>query len=146
MIILRPAKSDERGTFIELEKSVAHLKTYSAMTTEEEVQEEFKKNTIFFIEREGEVVGSIEYEMKSPDHAYLSGFVVKAEFQNQGIGREALRQLLEKLKGVKVIDLVTHPDNKAALALYSSFGFTVGERIENYFGDGEPRVVLSRTR
>lgn len=55
--------------------------------------------------------------------------------------------LLEMLKDKKIIYLVTHPENEKAIALYKSLGFVqVGEPIENYFDDGEPRIkmILSR--
>ena len=39
-----------------------------------------------------------------------------------------MMQLLKKFKSTKRIDLVTHPDNKAALRLYQSFGFIVESR------------------
>jgi ribosomal-protein-alanine N-acetyltransferase len=53
--------------------------------------------------------------------------------------------ILEKCKGTDRIDLVTHPENKNALQLYMSLGFKVESRRENYFGDGEPRLVLVLT-
>jgi ribosomal-protein-alanine N-acetyltransferase len=52
--------------------------------------------------------------------------------------------LLEEAKGCARIDLVTHPDNAAAIALYGSLGFALESRKEDYFGDGEPRVVMQR--
>ncbi|MFA6227050.1 MAG: GNAT family N-acetyltransferase [Candidatus Paceibacterota bacterium] len=143
-ITLKLATEKDVSIFIELEKSVAHLKVYSAMISEDEVKKEFEKNTIYLIENNNKIVGSIEYEIKNPDHAYISGFVVNPKFQGQGIGREALRLILERLKDIRRIDLVTHPDNPV-LNLYKSFGFVVESRIENYFGDGEPRVVLAKT-
>lgn len=51
--------------------------------------------------------------------------------------------ILEKCKGADRVDLVTHPENRSALELYSSLGFKVEARQENYFGDGEPRLVLT---
>ena len=144
-ITLKLATEKDVPVFLELEKSVSHLKVYSAITNENEVVEEFKKNIIYLIKNKNETVGSIEYEIKSPEHAYISGFVVNPKFQRQGIGREALGQILEKLKNIKRIDLVTHPDNPV-LNLYKSFGFVVESIKENYFGDGEPRIVLVKTK
>jgi ribosomal protein S18 acetylase RimI-like enzyme len=39
---------------------------------------------------------------------------------------------------------VTHPENAGALRLYMSLGFKVESRIEDCFGDGEPRLVMAR--
>jgi ribosomal protein S18 acetylase RimI-like enzyme len=39
---------------------------------------------------------------------------------------------------------VAHPENEIALGLYMSLGFEIESRQENFFGDGEPRLVLAR--
>ncbi len=49
--------------------------------------------------------------------------------------------LFEKLKDYKKLTLCVHPDNHAR-KLYGSFGFKVESRKENYFGDGEPRLIM----
>ena len=144
-ITLHRATPDDLDTFIELEKSVAHLKVYSSITDRSEAREEIQNNTVYLIKRENTVVGSIEYQMKDTHHAYLSGFVVNPRYQGQGIGREALMQILEDLKEIKRVDLVTHPHNTPAIMLYLSLGFIIEGWKDNYFGDGEPRVILSRT-
>ncbi len=143
-IELKQATIEDLPIIIELGKSVAYFKTYSAITEREEALGEFEKNIIYLIQLEGETAGVISYEIKDINHVYLSDFIIDPKFQGKGFGREALRQLLEKLSNIKRIDLVTHPDNLRAINLYQSFGFVVGERIENYFDDGEPRVFLSR--
>ena len=56
-----------------------------------------------------------------------------------------MRYILEKTKGARRIDLVTHPENENALRLYASLGFKVESRLENYFGDGEPRLALAKS-
>jgi ribosomal protein S18 acetylase RimI-like enzyme len=145
-IILKLATEKKISIFLALEKSVMGSKTYSGIDDEVEVKEEFKNNIVYLIQNGNETVGSIEYEMKSSEHAYISGLVVKPEFQGKGIGREALKQLLEKIGGLKRIDLVTHPDNTSALKLYKSFGFVVESRKENYYGDGEPRFMLAKIK
>jgi len=70
--------------------------------------------------------------------------VIHPNFQGQGIGREAVLFRLEKLKGVKRVWLVTHPENFKIINLYQSLGFKIEKRLENYFGDGEPRIILLR--
>ena len=137
---------EDLATFVEIEKTVDGIRTYSAMTTEEEARETIGKMTVYFVKRGGEVVGSVAYEMKSPDHAYIDGLVTKPEFQGQGIGRASMEHVLEELKDVPLIDLVTHPNNERAVALYESLGFVRGEIKENYFDDGEPRMAMALKR
>ena len=97
-VTLKLATIKDIPIFIELEKSLANLKTYSNMTEEDEVREEFKKNIIYLIQNNNKTVGSIEYEIKSLDHVYISGMVINPKFQGQGIGREALSKILGKLE------------------------------------------------
>ncbi len=141
-IHLKKAEISDISALLEIEKSVAGTKIYSPMLTESEWLEEFKKGVIYLIQKDGVAVGSISYEKKGEDNAHISGLAVDPKFQGQGIAKEALTQLLQELKDMKRIDLVTHPDNVKALKLYESLGFKVESRKENYFGDGEPRVVL----
>jgi [ribosomal protein S18]-alanine N-acetyltransferase len=77
---------------------------------------------------------------------YISGLVVTPPFQGRGIARKVLTMLFEQFKHFPRIDLVTHPDNTSALKLYHSLGFVTESRVENYFGDGEPRLVLARSQ
>lgn len=146
MINLREATIEDLGLLASLEKTVSNLKTYSAMVTEEEWKEELAKSKVYIIEKDGVAIGNISYELKGGDHAYLNGFVVIPDFQGQGIGREVLARILEELKNMRRIDLATHPHNAKAIRLYLSFGFIIESWKDNYFGDGEPRIVLSKTK
>lgn len=140
--LVRAGKAD-MPAYMEIERSVAGQRIYSAMLTEEEVEAEFEKVVVYMIKRGDEVIGSASYEIKNPDHAYIDGLAIKPEHQGRGAGTLAMRKMLEELQGYKVVDLVTHPENSRAIALYQSLGFELGERIENYFNDGEPRVRMT---
>ena len=140
------ASTEDVDAYVELEKSIGSSKTYSAMTTSEEALDELSKSIVYFIKENAKIVGSVSYVMKAPNHAYIDGLLVTPSHQGHGLGRAAMLKILDKLKGVELIDLVTHPDNVASIKLYQSLGFTVGKSIENYFGDGEPRIVMTLKR
>ena len=95
------------------------------------------------IKKGATVVGSLSYEKKHEGHVYISGLVIAPQFQGQGIAKKALTQILKKLKSVKRMELVIDRENRRALLLYRSLGFAVESRKENYFGDGEPRLILA---
>ncbi|KKQ35741.1 MAG: N-acetyltransferase GCN5 [Candidatus Nomurabacteria bacterium GW2011_GWB1_37_5] len=128
-------------TLIDLEKSVPATNVYSPALTMDDWKDEFEKGEVYLIKKDDDIVGNISYEKKSDDHVYVSGILVDYRFQGQGIAKEALNQVLEKFRNIKRIDLVTHPDNPA-INLYQSFGFSIESRIENYYGDGQPRLRL----
>ena len=140
------ATPEDVNQYLAIEKSVVGPKTYSGITGEDEAKEELKNNQVYFIKKDGKIVGTIQYEMKGQGHAYLSGLVICPRFQGQGIGREASKRILQKLKNMKRIDLVTHPRNTRALMLYLSLGFAIESWKDNYYGDGEPRLLLSYCR
>lgn len=142
LINLKRATKEDIPVLIELEKSVAGTKIYSPMLEEKEWEEALKKEVVYLIEKDGAIVGNVSYERKEGSQVYISGLVISPQFQGQGIGREIIARILDEIKDAKRIDLVTHPDNAAALALYESLGFIIESRVENYYGDGEPRLVL----
>ncbi len=143
---LRKATIEDLETLLSIEKSVSNLKTYSALITQDEWKKELSKSIVYLIEKDGVAVGDISYEIKEDGHAYLSGFAIIPDFQGRGIGREALTKVLEELKSMRRVDLVTHPHNTPAIMLYLSFGFIIEAWKDNYFGDGEPRIVLSKIK
>lgn len=142
-IDLQIASTVDIPKIIQIEKSVSGDKTYSAMLTEEEWFEAFKKVKIFLVKNGDEIIGEISYEIKSPDNVYIDGLVIKPEFQGKGFSRKVMDKIMNELKDFKRIDLVTHPENIRAIQLYKSFGFKIEGQIENYFGDGEPRIIMS---
>jgi ribosomal protein S18 acetylase RimI-like enzyme len=145
-IILQKAVLKDMPQLIFIEKTVTNLKTYSAMLTEDEWRNELTQNTVYIIKKGEDITGNISYEMKDANHAYISGLVVMPKFQGQGIAKEALVKVLQELKDIKTIDLVTHPENTPAIMLYLSLGFVIKSWKDNYYGDGEPRIILIKTR
>jgi ribosomal-protein-alanine N-acetyltransferase len=142
MVNLKQADISDIAILISLEKSVSGSKLYSPMLTKEEWVEALGKNKTYFIEVDGTVAGEVSYKMNDFNCAHIDGLVVKPDFQGKGIARKAMELVLKELKEVQKIDLVTHPDNIKAIKLYESFGFKIESRTENYFGDGEPRVLM----
>ncbi len=142
-IQLRRATTEDIPSILEIEKSIVGTKIYSGLTGREDAIKEIAENIFYMIEKDGKVVGDVEYQMKDKDHAYISGLGVAKQWQGQGIARKAMEIILDKLKDVEIVDLVTHPENERAINLYKSLGFKqVGEPMENYFDDGEPRIKM----
>jgi RimJ/RimL family protein N-acetyltransferase len=129
----------------ELEKSV-DSDIYLAYTTEKDVKEYLNKSTVYFIELDDEPIGTISYEKKSKDHAYLDGLIVHPDYQGHGYATQAVDWLLDKVKNYKKIDLVTHPKNSASIIVYLKNGFVITGWKDDYFGDGEPRLILEYER
>ncbi|MDD5182333.1 MAG: GNAT family N-acetyltransferase [Candidatus Nanoarchaeia archaeon] len=139
----RAAEKDwENVSFFE--KSVSESKYYSAVTKENEVKEYIKKSHVFLILKDNKPVGTISYEMKDKNHAYLDGLTVHPDYQKQGIAKKSIEILMSELKGIRLITLVVHPKNTPAIVLYLKHGFYINGWKDNYFGDGEPRIEMSK--
>ena len=86
-------------------------------------------------------VGFAMYALDADDGEYwIYRFMIDQRFQRRGYGREALRLLIARIRAEapdrRVLYLSYAPENAAALALYSSFGFVPDGRMV----DGE--IVL----
>ncbi len=64
--------------------------------------------------------------------------------RRKGVARAMMDHLLSLCDGARSIDLAVHPDNQTARALYVSLGFRPTQTHENFFGDGEPRLIMRR--
>lgn len=70
---------------------------------------------------------------------------VLPEFQGLGIGKQIIKFFLNIFPN-NTIELITHPSNIKALILYLKNGFIIKGWIDNYFNDGEPRLILERQK
>lgn len=141
MIELLRAKIEDVGILLEIEKTTQGLSFYSGYFSEEEIVSWIKTEFVFIIKKDSITVGSISYELKDEEHVYISGLVVKPEFQKMGIAKEAMNLIFEDFKDIKKFSLAVHPNNHA-VKLYESLGFVGESVVDNYFGDGEPRMIM----
>jgi len=142
-VTLRRATAADVLDYVRIEKAV-ESKINLVMTNPEEVEREVRNSIAYMIHGEdGHIVGLIAYKRKKPSQAYISEIAVLPAFQRQGIGDEALRLIMEELKNVPRIELMTHPANPAR-RLYERHGFKVCGRIDNFQGSSEPRLVMAR--
>lgn len=133
--------------FLALEETAIGPETYSGIKNREEALQEFKEKEVYLIYQGDTLVGSTEFQIKSPECAYLAGVVVHPDFQGQGIAREAALFRLNLLKDYKRIEVATHPDNFKILKLYQSLGFKKEETVQNYAEeDGGTRIVMALER
>jgi len=153
-IYLQEATVSDIPVLIEVEKSVADANTYSPTLEQGEWEEELRNGKVFLVKKGDEVVGDASYwpeDMPAPFQGegegcyYLSVLAIVPKFRGRGIGRAAAVLLAEKLKNLnaKKLWLNVHPDNVRAVKMYKSFGFKTVARKENYYGDGEPRLIMS---
>jgi len=126
------------------EQRVADPRLYGPPLDRDACASEIANNCLYFVEVDGALAATAAWKLREDGSAYLSSIAVDPAFRRRGIARAAMLFLLEEARGCARIDLITHPDNTAAIALYRSLGFAIESRKEDFFGDGEPRVVMQR--
>ncbi len=142
----RKATIADAELYLEIEKTAIGKKTYSIITDSDEARDEIEMNEIFFIYVNNILVGRVAYEIKNKNEAYLSDLIILPEFQGLGIARKAVLFQLDQTKEYNYVWFVTHPHNNKILTLYLPLGFTIESWKDNYYGDGEPRLVLVRMK
>lgn len=141
----RRAAADSAATFVALDGEVAAPRLYAPTLDPARAAAEIAGNDLFLVRLGGEVVGTAACRVDGGGSFYLSSNnAVRSGHQGRGIGRAAVAFLLARYPAARRAWLVTHPEYAAALRLYGHFGFVVGGRREDCFGDGEPRLGLSR--
>lgn len=103
-----------------------------------------EKDEVFFILYETNKVGLLAYE-PGKNSNYLSELIVISEYQGKGVGTQAIRTLLGKIDNNKPMELHTHSENQPAIKVYWKLGFQIKGWVDNYLGEGEPRLLLVRT-
>lgn len=84
------------------------------------------------IEKDGEKVGycSLQY---FPDYIFLHTLVIAPDYQNQGIGKELLEQVLNEAQIKKIPARLRVLKQNRAQQLYQRVGFTVIEEQKEHF-------------
>lgn len=145
-ITFHKATLDDIDAYLALEQKVIHLRVYSGIVDREEAKEEFATNEVYMIKRDGVVIGSTEYEIQDGGVVYMSGLVIDPDFQGLGIARKAIEFRLSLVPDARRIYVVTHPHNSKVIGMYLSYGFIIESWKDDFYGDGEPRLVLALER
>ena len=100
----------------------------------------FKEKRMYEFEQEGKKIGRCKLESLLSGW-YLHGFVIQAEYRNQGIGTKFLERILQELtvrketdmqKGFTDVFLQVSSRNVPAVTLYQNAGFEISEQRNFY--------------
>lgn len=106
-----------------------------------EVVDYIKDSDAYILKVDDVNVGYFILKEESPSEYELKSIAVSENHQGKGYGTILMKKVLELTKGKKVY-FVTHPKNVNGLFLYLKNGFMITGWIENYLGDGQPRLKL----
>lgn len=80
-----------------------------------------------------QVVGHVMWGIDDDGSRWIGGLMVDAAEQGVGVGRAAARTLVQWLRdqpGCAAVRLASHPDNVAAVRMYSSLGFVATAEMD----------------
>jgi ribosomal protein S18 acetylase RimI-like enzyme len=130
---------------IETIEKTANKKLYAPRKDKAEIIHDITKNFIFFIIVNNGKVGFVSYIVEPNNDIEFNGLVILPQYQGQGIAKAAFQKTLENIKA-KHYSLFVHPENKAAVKIYTDLGFIIQSRVENHFGDKEPRLFMTLSK
>lgn len=111
-----------------------------------DVQEEvdyLKDGEVYIAYSDEVAMGYIAYKPSTQNSAEIIALAVLPDHQGKGVGRKMIAEVIDLLKGSR-IHLVTHPKNSSAIILYLKSGFVITGLKQDYYGDGQPRLILER--
>jgi diamine N-acetyltransferase len=95
----------------------------------------------YAIYADDQMVGFIMYDFEpGEDRGYITRLMIDARFQGRGYGRQAISQVIDRLKAIpecREIQTGYMPGNEAAKRLYESLGFVK-------LGEDEDGEILTR--
>ena len=100
-----------------------------------------KNCEVYLIYTENDVVGLFALK-EADDKTEVRQLIVLPKHQNKGYGKKIIKEILRIKKG-KSIWLIAHPKNIHAIILYLKNGFVIQGWKDNYYGDGQPRIILN---
>ena len=96
---------------------------------------------------EGEIVGYILGILPSgSQEGWILSLAVQKENRRKGIAKILVESVLTMLshKGARSVLLTVEPDNEETITFYRNLHFHEIKREDNYFGNGETRIVMRR--
>ena len=106
-----------------------------------EVAEYLKDSQVYLYFSGDKPVGYFGFKTLNENETEIKVLAVRPEFQGQGIGTKMIHHLSELNVGKK-FSLVTHPWNSQAVIFYLKHGFEIVGWKDDYYGDGQPRLIL----
>ena len=144
--MLKRAAANDVDVIVAFEFLVMNEKLYGKPLNHPAAKSEIDTNEYYLRLSDGRVVATGALRRREDRSAYLSNIAVHPKERRNGIARAMMSHLLSLCDAAPSIDLAVHPDNRAARALYVSLGFYQTQIRENFFGDGEPRLIMQLVR
>lgn len=102
-----------------------------------------KDSDAYLLKANNEYVGYFILKKELSNVYELKSIAVSKKHQGNGYGSFLMKKVLGLTRGAK-IHFVTHPKNISSLFLYLKHGCVITGWINDYLGDGQPRLKLEK--
>jgi ribosomal protein S18 acetylase RimI-like enzyme len=120
------------------------VRTFDPPTKDVDVVKRYLSDCVVYLVKDGDTpIGYFGFHLESTSSVELKSIALLPSYQNKGIGRQMLATLFDATRGRKIW-LVVHPQNSHAIMTYLKNDFTILNWKQDFFGDGEPRLVMER--
>jgi ribosomal-protein-alanine N-acetyltransferase len=144
-LTFRPMTREDLDAVMEIERC-SFPQPWSPGLFLHELKVPFSKTTLALVPNgSGELLGYICRWLVG-DEVHILNLAVRPERRNAGVGRALVELVVQEAeeRGAGMITLEVRRENLAAIALYSSFGFTERGMRRNYYGRGHDAIIMSR--
>lgn len=136
------ANRNDAKLLLEIERATAS-KTYSTIKNISQARTYISRDAILWLYDNTEVVGKISYTHLEDKTVEISGLIVLPAHRNKGYGKYLVKHVISLFPKIR-LKLTVHPENGSAISLYRSLGFISQGTIANPYGDGEPRLLMTK--
>jgi ribosomal protein S18 acetylase RimI-like enzyme len=101
---------------------------------------------LYVAEEEGEIIGSAQlFCGAEASEVYMDGFFIRPGYRGRGYGRSLLAVVADRLRarGYCRLVLTLDPRNQAAASLYQGAGFREIAKLDDFYGYGRDRWLMS---
>lgn len=135
----RELRLDDLDKIYEIE-----LHSFEFPWTKEQIKHEIIENKIAFnlglFNKNSELIGySLSHLLL--DELHINNFAIDNQFREKGLGRYLLENTIHRSKA-KLAYLEVNEFNKAAIALYTKYGFKLIHTRERYYPDGANALIM----
>ncbi|WP_045461738.1 GNAT family N-acetyltransferase [Vibrio hyugaensis] len=105
------------------------------------------QNGLLIAKEDDQIAGYVLMAQSDEQNTHwILSLAVDSQHRGKGIARSLVENVIAKASLGSIVKLTVDPNNAPAYKLYTSLGFKVLEKEEDYFGDGEPRLVMALAR
>lgn len=143
----RPVENDkDYHHIVNIEKAAFNRSFDFAIQNIKEAKKFLSDTNLFLVYNpKDQLVGYYSTKLLNKKTLEIVGIAILPKFQQKGIGSQIFKRILKDIKA-PLVKIVTHPYNIAGLKLYFKFGFLIKYLKQNYYGDGQPRLILYKRR